>query len=221
MKKFTVEFIGTFFLVCGALLAGAPGAALSLMVMVYAGGHISGAHFNPAVSIAMLIRRKLTGPDLGAYMVAQLAGAALAAIIVSYAFDVKGMADCSVTNDDLVKMLVAEFISTFALAYVVLHVATARGTAGNSFYGLAIGGTVLAMAFVFGKFSGGVFNPAVALGLVLQKTMCWSQIWIYIVAPVAGGVVAAFAFLGVNGADEVPESIPDDVEVRNGGRERR
>lgn len=221
MRKYAVEFIGTFFLVCGAILGGPVGASLSLMVMIYAGGHISGAHYNPAITVAMLIRRKIAGMDVGGYILAQLAGAALAALIISYGFEITGIADCSGGNEGLVKSLLAEFISTFALAYVVLNVATTRGTTGNSYYGLAIAATVLGMAVVFGKYSGGVFNPAVALGLVVQKTMCWSQIWIYIVAPVAGGIAGAFVFLGVNGADEEPESIPDDIEVRNADKTRR
>jgi aquaporin Z len=221
MRKYAVEFIGTFFLVCGAILGGPLGASLALMVMIYAGGHISGAHYNPAVTIAMIIRRKIAGMDVAGYILAQLAGASLAALIISYGFDITGIGDCQIADDGIVKSLLAEFISTFALAYVVLNVATTRGTTGNSYYGLAIAATVLGMAIVFGKHSGGVFNPAVALGLVVQKSMCWSQIWIYLVAPIAGAVVAAFVFLGVNEADEEPESIPDDVEVRNGDRTLR
>jgi aquaporin Z len=221
MRKYTVEFIGTFFLVAGAILGGAPGAALALMVMIYAGGHISGAHYNPAVSIAMLIRRKLTVADLPGYILAQLAGAALAGVLVSYCFGQTGTANCDAGIENLTQALLAEFISTFALAYVVLNVATTRGTTGNSYYGLAIAGTVLAMAIVFGRFSGGVFNPAVAFGLVLQKSLCWSQIWVYLVGPIAGAIVAAFVFLAVNEADEEPESVPDDIEVRNADNKRR
>lgn len=221
MRKYTVEFFGTFFLVCGAILGGPIGASLVLLAMVYAGGHISGAHYNPAITIAMLIRRKIAGMDVGGYILAQLAGATLAALIISYGFGVTDTPDCSGPREGLVKSLLAEFISTFALAYVVLNVATTRGTTGNSYYGLAIAATVLGMAIVFGKYSGGIFNPAVALGLVVQQTMCLSQIWIYIVAPVAGGIAGTLVFLGVNEADKDPESIPDDIEVRNGGRTRR
>ncbi len=216
MRKYTVEFIGTFFLVCGAMLAGAPGAALALMVMIYAGGHISGAHYNPAITIAMLMRRKITVTDVPGYILAQLAAAAFAAVVIRYVFEATGIVDCDiVTNDGLLMKLVAEFISTFALSYVVLNVATTRGTSGNSYYGLAIAATVLGMAWIFGSFSGGVLNPAVALGLVIQKSLCVSQIWIYIVAPIAGAVVGAYVFMAVNEDDEEPESIPDDVEVRN------
>jgi aquaporin Z len=92
------------------------------------------------------------------------------------------------------KAIIAELLGTFALAYVVLNVATAKATSGNSFYGLAIGGTILAMATVIGKFSGGAFNPAVAIGLSLQKTFCWPQIWIYQLGGFAGAAFAGLVF---------------------------
>jgi len=194
MKKVITEFIGTFFLVMGAALGGAIGAALALMVMIYAGGHISGAHYNPAVSLAVLIRGKLSIGDMLGYWMSQLAGAILAAIVVANVFGQEGISICTVPDDWAAKALIAEFVGTFALAYVVLNVATAKGTAGNSFYGIAIGGTVLAMATVIGKFSGGAYNPAVAVGLSLQKSFCWSLIWIYIIGCFGGAALAALVF---------------------------
>ena len=194
MKKVLTEFIGTFFLVMGAALGGGIGAALALMIMVYAGGHISGAHYNPAVTLAVWIRGKSTTADLLSYWMSQVAGAITAALIVSNLFGTEGAGTCAIADDGIVKGLVAELLGTFALAYVVLNVATAKGTAGNSFYGLAIGGTVLAMATVLGKFSGGAFNPAVAFGLTLQNSFCWSQIWIYLVGGFAGAALAGFVF---------------------------
>ena len=194
MKKVITEFIGTFFLVMGAALGGGLGAALALMIMVYAGGHISGAHYNPAVSLAVWIRGKSTLGDMLGYWMSQLAGGILAALVVANIFGVEGRDTCLIPDDETIRGLAAETLGTFALAYVVLNVATAKGTGGNSFYGLAIGGTVLAMATVLGKFSGGAYNPAVAVGLSIQKTFCWSQIWIYLVASFAGAAVAAFVF---------------------------
>ncbi|TAL51439.1 MAG: porin, partial [Chitinophagaceae bacterium] len=99
-----------------------------------------------------------------------------------------------VAEDGIIKGVVAELAGTFALAYVVLNVATAKGTAGNSFYGLAIGGTVLAMATLIGKYSGGAYNPAVAIGLTIQKSLCWSQIWIYLVGCFGGAALAGIVF---------------------------
>jgi aquaporin Z len=92
------------------------------------------------------------------------------------------------------KMLIVEFLFTFALAYVVLNVATAKSTEGNSFYGLAIGFTVAAGAFAVGSISGGAFNPAVAIGAMVMGLFSWSHIWIYLLANFAGGAAAAYAF---------------------------
>ncbi len=216
MKKYTVEFIGTFFLVAGAILYGAIGASVALMVMVYAGGHISGAHYNPAVTTAMYIRRKITASEIPGYLIAQFLGAVVAGVITYFVFNVEGTAaeNCNNLSAGMLKSALAEFIGTFALAFVVLNVATAKGTANNSFYGLAIGGTVLAMAVSFGQFSGGVFNPAVAVGLAIQKSLCWESLWLFFVAALLGGAVAGYVFLSVNEAEEQEESIPDEHTVR-------
>ena len=194
MKKVLTEFIGTFFLVMGAALGNGVGAALALMVMIYAGGHISGAHYNPAVSLAIYIRGKMSVGDMIGYWMSQLAGGILAALVVANVFGIEGASNCAVPDDGTIRGLIAELLGTFALAYVVLNVATAKGTAGNSFYGLAIGGTVWAMATAIGPFSGGAYNPAVAIALSIQKSFCWSQIWIYLVGTFAGAALAAFVF---------------------------
>ncbi len=209
MKKHIVEFIGTFFLVSGAALGGAIGASLALMVMIYAGGHISGAHYNPAVTLAVLLRKKATTGEAINYMIFQVAGALAAGAVVAYVFEAKGPGDCILSNEQFVKALVAEILGTFALAYVVLNVATTKGTSGNSFYGLAIAGTVLAMATVMGRYSGGVFNPAVAIGLCLQGSLCWAQIWIYIAGCFGGGALAAIVFNYINEDDVKTPPIPD------------
>jgi aquaporin Z len=215
MRKYIVEFIGTFFLVSGAIYAGALGASIALIVMVYAGGHISGAHFNPAVTTAMYIRKKLRTDELAGYYISQLLGAAVAAVLICYVFDIEGTnAVCDGFQTGMLKTALAEIIGTFALAYVVLNVATARGTAGNSFYGLAIGGTVYAMAITVGQFSGGVFNPAVGLGLCVQKSLCWTNLWLFFVAPLIGGILAALVFRYVNKEEEEMESIPEEQVVK-------
>ncbi len=194
MKKTLTEFIGTFFLVMGAALGGGVGAALALMVMIYAGGHISGGHYNPAVSLAVWIRGRMNTADMISYWMSQVAGALAAALVVAYVFKDQGSGACAVPSNGIMQGIVAELIGTFALAYVVLNVATAKGTSGNSFYGLAIGGTVLAMATVIGKYSGGAYNPAVAIGLSVQKSFCWSQIWIYLIACFGGALLAGIVF---------------------------
>ena len=205
MNKYIAEFIGTFFLVltigCTGIGAGtgviaplAIGAAL--MVMVFAGGHISGAHYNPAVTVGVFIRGKVNGVDVGPYMVAQLAGAALAAVAVTKFL--RAGAAVTPISPHVGPALLAEFLFTFALVYVVLNAATAEGTSGNSFYGLAIGMTVMTGAFAVGDISGGAFNPAVALGITLLGISAWHNIWIYLVANFGAAVVAAVIFQLIN-----------------------
>lgn len=201
MNKYITEFIGTLFLVMGAALAGAIGASLALMIMVYAGGHISGAHYNPAVTLAVWMRGKIEMKDAVMYWIFQFAGALVAAMVVVYLFKAEGGGNCVIDGESATKGIMAELLGTFALAYVVLNVATAKGTSGNSFYGLAIGATVLAMALALGKFSGGAFNPGVAVGLTVQGSFCWDQIWIYFVGALGGGALAAIIF-SLNNPDD-------------------
>src|SRR5438045_6670163 len=170
MNKYIAEFIGTFFLVltigCTGVGAGAGVIAplaigAALMVMVFAGGHISGAHYNPAVTLGVLIRGKVNGTDVVPYMVAQLAGAMMAALAVKSLR--AGVAVTPITPH-VGPALLAEFLFTFALVYAALNAATAEGTSGNSFYGLAIGMTVMTGAFAVADISAGVLNRALALG---------------------------------------------------------
>jgi aquaporin Z len=197
-QRVTVEFIGTFFLVLTVGLASATAGRLAplaiggvLMVMVFAGGHVSGAHYNPAVSLAVLLRGKLTRRECGAYVATQ----AVAALAAAAAVALLGYAPAHpAAVAGAGKMLIVEFLFTFALAYVVLHVATAQDIEGNSFYGLAIGFTLAVGILAVGSVSGGAFNPAVALGATVMGLFSWSHIWIYLLANLAGGAVAAGAF---------------------------
>ena len=110
-------------------------------------------------------------------------------------------------------MLVAEFLFTFALAWVVLHVATARGTDGNSFYGLAIGFTVVVGAFAVGGISGGAFNPAIALGAMVTGLFEWSNLWIYLLADLTGAAAAAYMFLYVLPAEKVEGDVVEPAST--------
>jgi aquaporin Z len=207
MQKYLVELIGTFFLVltigCTVIGGGAgviPPLAIgsALMVMIFAGGHISGGHFNPAVTLGVWLRGKCDTADVIPYMVSQVIGASLAALAVGF---LRAGAPVSAGTPDVPKALLAEFLFTFALVYVVLNVATAKGTSGNSFYGLAIGFTVLTGAFAVGDISGGAFNPAVAVGVTVMGLSTWANIWIYLVANFLGGAVAAAVFKFLNPGD--------------------
>ncbi len=207
IPKLVVEFIGTFFLVftvgqtvkgpdgAGALAALAIGA--SLMVMVYAGGHFSGGHYNPAVTLGVTLRGKLAVADAIPYVVAQvLAGIAAGAIVLFIKASAipPGMPASAGTEYGVVAKALVEFLFTFALVYVVLNTATAKGTAGNSFYGLAIGFTVVVGAFAVGPVSGGAFNPAVGVGVTVMGLATVTNLIIYLVADFAGGAAAALLF---------------------------
>ena len=203
MRKYITEFIGTFFLVLVVALTGNPLAiGATLMVMIFAGGHISGAHYNPAVTLAVFIRGKVTSQDAIAYMVVQIIAAIIAALIAKWYTGDMGVATMDLSGK-VVKVFIGEVIGTFALAYVVLNVATSKGTTGNSFYGLAIGFTVFAMATAFGAVSGGAFNPAVATGATVVGAFALKNIWIYLIACFGGGVLAALVF-NFNNEDDKP-----------------
>lgn len=204
MRNYLTEFIGTFFLVLTiglTVTAGSPFAPLaigaSLMIMVYAGGHISGGHYNPAVSLAAMLRKALPASQYVPYVVSQLAGAVVAALAV-LTITGKTFAPAPGVGASSISAILVEVLYTFALAYVVLNSAVAKKTQGNSFYGLAIGFTVVVAAFAGGSISGGAFNPAVGFGpTLINATMGagdWSSLWLYIVGPLAGGALAALVF---------------------------
>jgi len=208
MNKYIMELVGTFFLVftIGCTVVGGGAGALApiaigsvLMVMVFAGGHISGAHYNPAITLGVWLRGKCETKDVAPYMIFQIIGSVLAALAVKY---LKAGADVSPMNLATLPALLAEFLFTFALVFVVLNTATAKGTAGNSFYGLAIGFTVMSGAFAVGSISGGAFNPAVAIGISVMGLTAWANIWIYLVAEFLGGAVAAMLFKMLNPGDK-------------------
>jgi aquaporin Z len=207
-NKYLVEFIGTFFLVttigcvviapgAGAMAPLAIGAAL--MAMVFAGGHISGAHYNPAVTLAVFMRGKCGGGDVLPYIIAQVGGASAAAAVVLF---LKGAPLAAAgLLPDVPRAFVAEFLYTFALCYVVLNVATCKGTSGNSFYGLAIGFTVMTGAYAVGGISGGVFNPAVAVGITIMGLTSLANIWVFLVANFGAAVAATLVFKALNRDD--------------------
>jgi aquaporin Z len=204
MNRYLTEFVGTFYLVftIGASVAvGTPMAPLAigaaLMVMVYMGGHISGAHYNPAVSLGLVLRGSFAVAEYGAYVAAQLLGAIVAALAV-YAITGKTFVPAPAATASIMASLLTEIIWTTALVLVVMNVATAPATSGNSFYGLAIGFTVGAGAFAVGPISGGAFNPAVGLGPAIVHALIGhgsiAHVWLYIVGPCIGSVIAAAIF---------------------------
>jgi aquaporin Z len=208
MRKLVVEFIGTFFLLlimgmtvvdpgAGQFAGLAIGAAL--MIMVYAGAHISGAHYNPAVTLALWMRGRLPTAEVGPYIFTQCTATVVAAIAV-LAF--KG--DPILRPDELrvIPGLLAEFAGTFAWCYVVLNVTTAKGTSGNQFYGLAIGATITAMTFAFASITSVAFNPAVAVGFTVIHKIGATNLWIFLVAEFAAGAAAGAVFKFLNPDDK-------------------
>lgn len=204
MTKYLTEFVGTLFLVLTiglTVLGQSPMAPLaigaSLMIMVYMGGHISGGHYNPAVSLAATLRGKLAGGELAPYMVAQVLGATVASLLV-YLILGQTFAPAPAPTASIVGALLVEMLFTFALCIVVLNSACHEKTKGNSFYGLAIGFTIVVGAFAGGGISGGAFNPAVGIGPTLVHALMgggsFSNLWLYLVGPFAGSVLAAGLF---------------------------
>ncbi|MEP6590348.1 MAG: MIP/aquaporin family protein [Gemmatimonadota bacterium] len=204
MKKLLTEFIGTFFLVLTIGLVTVSGDAAGplaigavLMVMVYMGGPISGAHFNPALSLTFLLRGKMATSDFVPYIVAQLLGSIAAAATVHLIVG-RTFAPAPGEGVSALSALLIELLFTFALALVVMNVAASKRSAGNSYFGLAIGFTVCAGAYAGGGISGGAFNPAVGIGPTLINATLgggsFDQLWLYLAGPLAGAVLAAVVF---------------------------
>jgi len=215
MNCYLTEVIGTFFLVLTiglTIVGGSQFAALAigsvLMVMVYMGGHVSGAHYNPAVTLAVTLRGKMKRSDVLPYMAAQVVGALLAGgsvfLILGDTFAPTPGAEASLSA-----ALLVEFLFSFALALVVLNTAMVDETDGNSYFGLAIGFTVAVGIFAGGSVSGGAFNPAVSIGPAVVDALngagSYVFVWIYVVSPFAGGALAAFVS-AVQHGDAVEET---------------
>ena len=200
MNKYVAEFVGTFFLVLTIGLAAGLGhggdmapfvIGSVLTAVIYGGGHISAAHYNPAVTMAFWMRGRCPRAQIPGYVISQMLAALTASLTVGFLAGGKAFAASSYETGPA---LVAEVLFTFALCWVILNVATSKGTDGNSFYGIAIGLTVVGGAFAVGPISGAVFNPAVAVGACLMGLSDWSFIWVYLVGNLIGAALAAMTF---------------------------
>jgi aquaporin Z len=208
-RKYVTEFIGAFFLTFAVATAALTGSAFvplaagaTLMVMVYAGGHISGGHYNPAVTMAALVRGRIGIVDAVGYWIFQAVAGVVAGVIARAVVNPAAVKTLTLSGHIEAAAAVVEVLATFALCYVVLNVATSKDQPGNGFFGLAIGFTVAAMAFAVGAISGGVFNPQVALGGATAGLFAWSTIWVYIVVELGGGVAAGLVFRALNPTDK-------------------
>ncbi len=208
-RKYVTEFIGAFFLTFAVGVAALTGsvfvplaAGAMLMVMIYAGGHISGGHYNPAVTMAALVRRRIGISDAVAYWIVQVIGGVAAGALARAVVNPATVKTLTLSGHTEAAAAVVEVLITFALCYVVLNVATSKDQPNNGFFGLAIGFTVTAGAFAVGGISGGLFNPAVAIGGATAGLFGWSTIWVYILVELAAGVAAGLAFLALNPGDK-------------------
>ena len=202
MNKYIIEFLGTFFLVLIIGLSQNPVAiGLGLAVLVYMGAHISGAHYNPVVSLAMLINNQIELKEFSFYLASQLLGS----VVATYFIMLLGNDFNVVSNtNDISSFFVAEILFTFLLVFVILNVALNKNLKGNQFYGLAIGLTVTTGAFAVGNISGGVFNPAVSFGpslfsfidpQVVGTNVSSSDFFIYyLISGTIGSVIASYLY---------------------------
>lgn len=212
MNKYIVELIATFFLVLIIGITAVLGLAgdfaplaigLGLTVLVYMGGHISGAHYNPAVTLGLYIRGRCKGNEVLPYVAAELIGAALAALVVTkiYAGEVllndKATVITQWVPGATSPIIASEALFTFLLVFVILNVTTSKNTSGNQYYGGAIGMTFLVGVFAVGSISLGAFNPAITAGLALMGKIGWADTWMHFLPQALGGVLAAFAFKGL------------------------
>ncbi|MEM8909272.1 MAG: aquaporin [Bacteroidota bacterium] len=203
MRRYLIEFIGTFFLmlsICMVVLVdvGQLGPLIvgsMLIPMIYAGGHISGAHYNPAVSVGFWLRGYIPAAEILPYWLAQVLGAAVAYGCSQIIWEAP---EPSALTLSLWPTFWAEFLGTFALAFVIFNVATAKNLAGNPFYGTAVGLVVVAGAYLFGAISGAAFNPAVVLGLLLLGLIQWGEVWIYLLANFLSVWIAFVFFQSTN-----------------------
>ena len=214
MKKYLAEFIGTFFFTFTIGTAAVHGASpdgvgssfaalasgLVLMAMVYAGGHTSGAHYNPAITLGAFVRGRCEKKDVGPYIISQLLAAFVGGAAASI---VTGIDSAPVMSfDNTAAVLLSEFLFTFALTFVFLKSSTASANVGNSFYGLAVGGTFAAGVITVGSISLGGFNPAVSLIFAISGKLSWVDSWMHFLPQVLAGLSAGFAFKAI-GPDEL------------------
>lgn len=206
MNKYIIEAIGTFFLVLTIGFSANPLAiGLAVIALVYMGGYISGGHYNPAVTLAVWMQKKIEQKEAVMYMLFQLVGAVAASLI----YLLIRQEPLLIQPGEIVtfnEAMLMEVLFTFALCSVVLHTAVAKRNTPNQFYGLAIGAIVIAGAYSVGTISGGAFNPAVGVGPALVGMISgpinFSNILLYILGPFIGAVLASLVFTSVTKSEK-------------------
>jgi len=209
------EFIGTFFLyLIIGLCVTPPGSTvltplavgIGLAALVYSCGHLSKAHFNPATTITYLVAGTHAKKAFLPFVTVIFAGATLAALCISI-LNPEGLGTVSTITIHYPRVILAEFLFTFALMWVILNVAIAKGTANNAFYGIAIGAIVAAGAYAVGPISFAAFNPAVTLSLSMNGFLPWSALPVYWVTQAVAATAAGLLFRSMRITH--PEEFPD------------
>lgn len=199
MKKELMEFLGTFFFILTiAMTANAFAIAAMLMAWVYIGGYVSGAHYNPMVSFAMALRGKLSWIAFLRYMIAQILGG-FAAYEMAAFFRNHVVIPTPGLDITLLQAFIMEVLLAFVLALIVLVVATSGKFIPNHIFGFAIGFTIPALAYLGAPISGGLFNPAIAIGsalfgLIKGMPISLEYLLMYVGGAFLGGFLAACAF---------------------------
>jgi aquaporin Z len=193
-KRLLNEGIGTCFLMLAFLLAGGPVAPLLIGLVygawVFVGARLSGAHYNPAISLVVFLQEKLGRDDLPGYAFVQIVGAVFGAVMAGFMQGVIPNFEVQVHTNHVLATLVAEFLGSFALVYAFLHTVHTKQGAGNQYFGLAVGAVLAGLIACFGEVSGAVFNPALAVGLAIGGKLAWGDLWLYLVACPLGASVA-------------------------------
>jgi MIP family channel proteins len=238
--KYIAEFIGTFTLVfigCGACIAAHQfpeeirhvGVALAfgfvVMGMIYAFGHVSGAHINPAVTVALVVAKRFPWTMVGPYLAVQMAGALLASFCHLLIFgEVARKAAFGATvplGGNVLQGLALETILTFFLMTVIMGVATDK-RAAPGIAGIAIGFTVSFDCLAAGKCCGASMNPARSFGpAILAGGPALQHLWIYFVAPLVGSAIAALVYERLRGGEEFALSVPRDLNMGRPGKQAR
>ena len=197
MHKYIMEFIGTFFLVLGIGITSDPLIiGLFLAGLIYIGADVSGAHYNPAVSLSFLLQRKLAAHEFIGYVVSQILAAAVGALVVFYLTGAHFFIEPAATANEL-QIILIEVLLTFVLAFVIIVISSAKSLKGTHIHGLAIGLTLTALIATGSPISGGVFNPAVFIGFsvldAFQEGTSYQLIPLYTISALLGGAVASMA----------------------------
>ncbi len=215
-NKLIAEFIGTYFLyLIIGMCVTPPGAGaltplvvgVGLTALVYSCGHISKAHFNPATTVAYFFAGTHPRKAFLPFVAVILVGAVCAALTL-LALNPEGLTQVTAIEINTLRVIVAEFAFTFALMWVILNVAIAKGTVGNGFYGLAIGAIVAAGAFAVGPISFAAFNPAVTIALCINGFIPWSALGLYIIVQVSAAAATGILFrsMQITNIDEFPKA---------------